>query len=86
MTRAAGMTGKSKPESAPVTDEVAVHRLVITRFHSYGFAVPGTDDRAAPQRTMYADGRCTLKIPAPPLETGRFIGQNSCGAYVDQIP
>jgi hypothetical protein len=79
------VVGIIEPKSAPIADEIAIHRLAETAFQPHDFAITGAGNGVTSKGAMDAKGWPALKVPSPPFKTGGFIRVNACGAEVDEI-
>ena len=77
--------GIGKGVTAPVADEIAVHRVVGPALQAHHFPVFGAAHGVAAQGAVEAQGRAPLKIPPPALEPGGLIGEHPGGADIDEI-
>ena len=74
-----------EPITAPVADEVTIHRFIETGLEPDDLAIAGAGDDVASEGAVDAEGGTPLKVPAPAPEAGRLIRVDARRAEIDEI-
>jgi hypothetical protein len=80
------MARVGKPVSPSIADEIAVHKFIKMSFEPDDFTIADARNDVAPEGAVNAEGRTSQIIPSPPFESGGFVGVDSCGTEIDEVP